>query len=133
ARRVHLRQSGQTWTDAVALVVSRNLIESDHSAVAAHVDFAGPQRPRSDETHVAAQDVDELRQFVHRRSAEHAADARNSWIVFCRLHWAAHQLRVRSHRPNFQRPEPAPAPADTILRKEDRTAVLELDGGGNEN
>ena len=40
-------------------------------------DLARAQRARSDEAHVAAEDVPQLRQLVHRRRAHEAADARS--------------------------------------------------------
>src|SRR6476646_449722 len=51
ARRVDLRQPGQTWPDGMALLIAGNLIKRDQLSIAAHVDFARTERPRPDETH----------------------------------------------------------------------------------
>src|SRR6185295_13456250 len=69
ARRVDLRDAGQSRPDAVPCLVARNLVEAHELAVAADFDFTRPQRPRTDEAHVAGEDVPELRQLVHRGRA----------------------------------------------------------------
>src|SRR5215471_9480258 len=46
ARRVHLRQPGQTWPDRVTFSVARDLIERHQLAVAADIDFSRTERPR---------------------------------------------------------------------------------------
>src|SRR5215510_9171916 len=70
ARSVDLREPGQARSDGMTLLVAGDLLERDHPAVAANVDFARPERPRTDEAHVASQDVHELRQLVHGRRAQ---------------------------------------------------------------
>src|SRR6266851_4450722 len=57
ARRVDLREAGEARADAMARLVAGNLRQRDQSAVAADFDLAGHQRARSDEAHVADQDV----------------------------------------------------------------------------
>src|SRR5262249_10257276 len=84
ARRVDVRQPGEARPHRLTLRIAGNLIERDQPTVAAHVDFAWTEWPRSDEAHIAAEDVYELRQFVHRRGAQHAPDAGHSRIVCSR-------------------------------------------------
>src|SRR2546428_5266804 len=69
ARRVHLREAGEPGTNAVPICVAANVLQRDEPPITQDVHLAGPQRPRADETHVADEDVPELRQLVHGRCA----------------------------------------------------------------
>src|SRR5258705_2820844 len=71
ARRIDLGQSRQSRTDAMPGLVTGNRRERNHLSVAADLDLARTQRPRPDEAHVAGENIPELRQFVHRRAAQH--------------------------------------------------------------
>jgi hypothetical protein len=93
----------------------------------AEVDFpAGPaeaihvhqrERPRSHAAHLAAQNVDELWQFVETRRAQHASDTRHAAVP---------------HRAEFEDGKrPAPV-TQTRLGEEDWRAVVEQDGDRND-
>src|SRR5262245_15420729 len=69
ARRVDLRDTGQARAHAVALDVAGNRRHVDVAARAVGFDLSRPQGARTDEAHVAAEDVPELRQLVERRRA----------------------------------------------------------------
>ena len=62
-------------------LVSWNRAERQHRAVGGRVRLAGTKRPRSDNAHVAAKNVPELRQLVKSRGAKQPADARHARIV----------------------------------------------------
>src|SRR4051812_1840728 len=69
AQAVDLRPTGQPGLHAMALRVAIDgLLEE--------LDVVQALRPRSDQRHVAAQHVPELRQLVHRRAAQELADRR---------------------------------------------------------
>ena len=96
------------------------------------------QRPRADEAHLAAQDVDELRQLVEREAAQEPPDARHARVV------ADLEERARRPRSPPRAPPAASAASATIVRNlsipnsrsptpmrrstiEDRAARVELD------
>ena len=87
----------------------------------------GPKRARPDKAHVAAEDVPELRQLVHRRRAHEPPDARHARIVFSGLNRARARFGIDDHRAELQRVEAAAALADALLREEHRAAVFDLD------
>ena len=51
-------------------------VEADHQRV-----LVDHQRPRADEAHLAAQDVEELGELVERGAAQERADARDARVV----------------------------------------------------
>src|SRR4029079_10407627 len=65
---LHLRPAGQSWLDRLALFIERNLLGE-------LVDEKRPFRPRPDETHIAAQDVPQLRKLVETCLTDETADA----------------------------------------------------------
>ena len=96
------------------------------------LDLAGPQRAGPDEAHVAAQDVPQLRQLVHRGGAHEAADARDARIALDRLDRPDAGFRVRPHRSELERHERRAAEPDALLPEEHRAAVLDLDRRGEQ-
>src|SRR5215475_12451709 len=74
APAVHLRPAGQAGLHLVAEHVLRN-------AMLELLDEMRPFGPRTDDGHVAAQDVPELRQLVQVRAAQEAAKRGYTWIV----------------------------------------------------
>ena len=89
ARRVDLRDAGQPGPAPTMRSANPGTSSSRTSAPSpSGLDFARPQRARTDEAHVAAQDVPELRQLVHRGRAHEPADARDARIARGRLHRA---------------------------------------------
>src|SRR4029077_20880733 len=64
--------------------------------------------PWADEAHVAAQDIEDLRQLIDAQLADDRAHARHAWIgVLCPLRPV--QLRVLSHAAELQHLEQLPA------------------------
>src|SRR5207245_8429473 len=84
---------------------------------------------RTDEAHVAAQHVDELRDLVELRRLEPLADRRE--LVLCTPHELLPEvraepcLRVRLQRPELQHREDAAAAADALAAVQDRAAARE--------
>ena len=111
------------------------------------LDLVGERRPRSDERHLAAQDVPELRQLVEARLAQEPPDRRDPRVVghlehavvaavlarlSARLDEPAHVLvmerviRVRVHRPELQHRERLRILTDADLPEEDRARRRQL-------
>jgi len=65
----------------VTFDVAGNLLHVHQTSAAVGLDFSRSQRARTDKAHVAAEDVPQLRQFVHRRGPQDAADASDARIV----------------------------------------------------
>src|SRR5450631_3787747 len=65
ARRVDLRNAGQAWTHGASRRESGYILQPLDAAAAVHFDLPRPQRARPYKTHVAAEDVPQLRQLVH--------------------------------------------------------------------
>src|SRR5207253_1139227 len=65
------------------------------------LDFVGNRRTRTDDAHVAAQYVEELRQFIEARFAEQAADTRNALIGAQLVRRAIFVAEVRFRLPSY--------------------------------
>jgi hypothetical protein len=96
------------------------------------------QGPRADEAHLAAQDVDQLRQLVDRGPAQKAADARDPRVLADLEHDAVvglvelgelglARLRVGEHRTELEDRELVAVAAHASLTEEHRAARVELD------
>src|SRR5262245_13586245 len=72
-RSVDLRDAREAGTHSMTLQVAWDVFHLFMSPVAGRLDFARPQRARSDEAHIAAQDVPELRQLIQGGGAWQAA------------------------------------------------------------
>src|SRR5258708_24756165 len=87
-------------------------------------------RPRPDEIHVPAQDVDKLWQLVEPEAAQPLPEPRDPLRV------VPGPLRAvggrRPHRPELHEPEGAAAGALAALDEEDRAGRVELDGERND-
>ena len=116
----------------MALVVSGDLIEAHELSVAPDLDFARPQRPRAHKTHIAGQNIPELRQLVHRGRAQQLPHTRDAAVVLGSLHGPSRRFCVGNHGPEFQRLEDASTPPDARLAKEHGSPVLEPDGDGDD-
>ena len=75
------------------------------------------QRARADGAHLAAQDVDELRQLVEPRRSQDAAGARDAAVA---------------HRSKLQDREAAPASTEPLLTEKERKAIVQHDGERDE-
>src|SRR6478609_8310377 len=98
------------------------------------------QRTRADEAHLAAHDVDELRQLVQRPLAQRAPERRDARVLGNLEHrraalvvlvemadLALDGVRVDVHRAELVDAEAAAAIADALLPEEHRAGRLELD------
>src|SRR5688572_17552808 len=126
ARRVDLRDPGEARLHAGACVIPRNLLHRDDASIAGGVDLAGTQRARADEAHVAAEDVHELRELVHRGGAQEPPGSRHARVPLDRLHRSPLPLRIRNHGPELEDGEPRAADAHALLPVEHGAAVLDL-------
>src|SRR5471032_548075 len=119
AKAVHLRPPGNTGFDPVAVDVTRYdlLIE---------IVVFERMRTRSDHRHVAAQYVEELRQFVQARAAQETAYARDPRVAAFRLFDYARFLRMNAHGAELVDGEDAAIRAFAALLEEHRTTRTEL-------
>src|SRR5688572_6556223 len=81
---------------------------------------------RTDETHLAAQDVPELRNLVDANLAYDATDARRAVVAFAGPHRTV-CFSVSSHRTKLDQRERPPVLAHAILLVKDWTTGVELD------
>ena len=82
--------------------------------------------PRPHQRHVAANDIDELRQFIDARSPQHPADARHALVVAFGLNDRTAVFQHR-HRPEFENEEFAIVEAATPLTEDYRPTTVEPD------
>jgi hypothetical protein len=78
-------------------------------------DLHGDGRPRADDGHLAAQDVDEVGQLVDRRPPQQRPDARDAAVAVVDGQAGAHLLGARDHRAELQDVERPAALADAAL------------------
>ena len=100
---------------------------------------ADRERPRTDERHLAEEDVHDLRHLVEREPAQEAAQGRHARVVLdleqrprcfvCRLERGLARGRVRVHRAELQHPELLLTETDALVAVEDGPARGELDRG----
>src|SRR6266496_2742530 len=88
---VDLGQAGDAGADAVALLVAGDLALE-------LFDEAGALGARADDAHLAAQDVDELRDLVQARLAQQAADGGQAAVVVAAAQGGTIALGVDHHR-----------------------------------
>jgi hypothetical protein len=86
-------------------------------------------RPRSDQVHLAAEHVDQLRQFVEAEAAQVMTDARDAIDVVG--HPLGPRFSARMHRPELQEAERPAVAAGALLDEEHRSARVELDRDGD--
>ena len=99
-------------------------------------DFAGQRRTRPDDAHIAAQDIDELRQLVERVLAQEAAEAGDAGIVgdleqdavaLVHVHdFGAALLGIAHHGAELEAAEDASFFADALGGIEDRSTGIEI-------
>lgn len=100
--------------------------------------FPRQGRARSDQRHVADQNVVKLRQFVERKLSQPLAAARDPWVVYYlksdsfRVAVLVEQFGetlfgVETHGTDFEHLEFPPILSDSGLREEHRTAILQSD------
>lgn len=98
------------------------------------LDLVGERRARPDHAHVAAQDVPELGQLVHRGAPDQPANARDPRVALVDGVARSLALGADLHRAELQQLELLAAQADALLAIEDGASVLEpdRDRGGRE-
>src|SRR2546430_15989669 len=109
-----LRPTGQPWLDEQPRPEMRNR----GFQVALEL---GPLRPRSDEAHIAAHDVQELRKLIQARrpqEASYTSDAR----VAARSELRSRGFSIRGHRPQLEELEHASVLSNASLDEENGTA-----------
>src|SRR5262245_52368784 len=109
----------------MALIVIRNVL-------AQLPDEDGPFRPRSDEAHLATQDVDELREFVKPVFSEKRADARHARVAAPRPLRSAFGFGVVAHRAEFEHAEFFAVQPYAGLPVDGRTLRIKPDGDSEE-
>src|SRR4029079_10139110 len=115
ACRVDLRDAREPRPHAGTLDIPGDRLHVHVASATAGFYFTRAQRTRPDKAHVAAQNVEQLRELIHGGCSKHAPDTRHTRIVLGRLERADAGLGVRNHRPELQRAEQAAAFADPFL------------------
>src|SRR5262249_61328486 len=100
--------AGDARQQAVALVVHR------HRGEELVHEFAA-LRPRTDQAHVTADDVPQLRQLVEAPAPQPAADRRDARIRFGRPHRTRYVFGAVDHRAELQDAERPVVEADALL------------------
>src|SRR5437868_1048027 len=90
------------------------------------VDEIWPLRPRPDEAHIAAQNIEHLRDFIEPSFTYKCAYSGNSGISLLRPNGTIF-LGVLTHRAEFEQREWAASQADPFLFKNDWTRRLQSD------
>lgn len=99
-------------------------------------EFFDEERPfwsRTDEAHIAVEDVEDLRQFVQAGGTDEFADFGNTRVVFRRQLGTGIFFRIDAHGTEFIDFIFLAEAADTDLAVEDGTAVAEFDGQSDGN
>ena len=125
APAVDLRVSGETASNGVALVVLNVLFAKFACEL-------GTLRARSDKTHIATQDVPQLRQFIEAVTAKVVTDSSAPWIGRYRPYRAEIPLGVLAHRSELDDREAAAIQANASLAIKDRAAAVHPHGQGND-
>ncbi len=133
AAALHLPETGDAGGD----------IETAEMAGLVLHDFAGDGGTRSDDTHVATKDIEELRQLVERILAENAAEPGDARIIgdleehavtLVHVHdFGATLFRIAHHGAELVAAEDATLFADALGGVEDRSMGLKLDGDGDDD
>src|SRR5688572_19089978 len=129
APAVDLGPAGDSGLHLVAQHVLRD-------AVLELLDEERPFRPRADDRHIAAEDVEELRQFVEIEPSQPASDWRRPRVVLARPDGAGGVFRAQVHRTEFVDVEGLAIEAHALLPVIDRAGRGQFhqrrdDGEGN--
>src|SRR5690242_14664137 len=118
---VDLRPAGDAGLDEMLLHVAGYLLLEA-------LDELGSLGARPDDRHVAAQRVEELRQFVEARAPQKGAEARRAALVATRPHRTSRRLGVDRHRTEFEYREALAVPCYTLLAKQHGPRRRQLHG-----
>src|SRR5271156_3394976 len=102
-----LSPTGQARTNCMALVVIRNFFPE-------HANKFGAFGTRPDEAHIAAQNVDQLRQLVQPKLPQYPADTSDALIIRSRPHRFAF-FSIFSHGAELQDGKSAAMESDALL------------------
>src|SRR5262249_18311987 len=125
-RVADLRPSGQPWFNEVTLRKERDLLVE-------LLDKIRALGARPDKAHLAAQNVDELRDLVDAGPADEISYPGDTRIAFLRPLRRAILLGVLPHRTELDDLECAPVLAHSLLRIKDRSRRFEFDGESDDN
>src|SRR5437867_8350279 len=114
-----LSPTSQAWSNQMSLLVVGNLLGE-------LCDEVRPFRPRSDEVHIAAQNVPELRNFINANLANEAPRTRHTFIIGLSPNGAVF-FRIDAHRTKLHQRESAAVLADAFLPVENGTAGIQFD------
>src|SRR5579864_1203207 len=117
---VNLRPARHSRANAVSLAIEGNLGTE-------HVDEERSLGPRSNEAHVAAQHVPNLRQLVEPSHAQDPADGGDTLISMGGPLRCAAALRVDAHRAEFIDGKGGAVTPDAFLPIENRSSTVETD------
>ena len=92
------------------------------------------KRTRTDNRHVAEEDIEKLRQFIDFRLAQKTAKRKNSRIAMRRMQTSRHVRRIQEHRRELPDFEVSVIPPDTRLSVENImfTCAFECDHNRNQ-
>src|SRR5689334_6012997 len=114
-----LRPTGESGRNQMALFVIGDLFSQLR-------DEMRPPRSRADETHLALEDVPELRNLIDANLANDAADARRAVVAFRRPD-RSFLLGVDAHRAKLRQDKRASVFTDAFLFVKDRTTRFKFD------
>lgn len=125
APAVDLRVAGDAGAHRVANVVA-DVFFSEFAG-----EF-GPFGPRSDQTHIAAQDIPELRKLIDTETTQIESEPRASRVAGNGPNRAEFALRLHMHRSEFDNRETAAFESHPNLAVEDRAAILQTHNDGDD-
>src|SRR5438132_846678 len=86
-----------------------------------------PFRARADQTHIAPQNIEELRQLIEAQLAQPATDSRYARIIFARVNIVALRSVRYRHGAKLIDGKNIPFPSNTRLPEEGRPAIDQPD------
>jgi hypothetical protein len=81
----------------------------------------------SNKAHIAAQHVQDLREFINAKFSDNRSHSRNARVTLCRPPRPPIRLGIDTHAAEFQDGKDAAVQPDPRLAVEDRPAAFELD------
>ena len=118
---IDLRKSRETGPDHMTTVVTRDFLPK-------LLDQFRPLRPGPNKTHVAPEDIPELRKLIHGRSPQQSSDPSDAGVAHSCRNRSPFPVRVRDHGTELQSYEFPPSSAHPALAVEDWTPIFQLYG-----
>src|SRR5512145_829551 len=122
-RDVDRRQTREAGARDLATMKSGSLFIIDALSIFIKNDLSNGQGSRADETHLATQDVDNLRQFVQAEGAEKAPYTRDAMIVLLRLFQSEFFVGIWNHCAEFKNHELLSKSPPPLLAVKNRAPV----------